>query len=52
MTTFRRAALAVAIASLTATASHAEVLEEVTVTAQKREQSIQDVGISDRKSVV
>ncbi|MBK6660457.1 MAG: Plug domain-containing protein [Proteobacteria bacterium] len=46
MATFQRAALAAAIASLTATAAHAEVLEEVTVTAQKREQSAQDVGIA------
>ncbi len=46
MATFQRAALAAAIATLTAGASHAEVLEEVTVTAQKREQSVQDVGIS------
>ena len=46
MTTFRRVALGVAFASLTTLAAHAEVLEEVTVTAQKREQSIQDVGIA------
>ncbi len=46
MVTFQRAALAAAIASLSAAGSHAEVLEEVTVTAQKREQSVQDVGIS------
>lgn len=46
MATFQRAALAAAIASLTAAAAHAEVLEEVTVTAQKREQSAQDVGIA------
>ena len=46
MATFQRAALAAAIVSLSSTALQAEVLEEVVVTAQKREQSIQDVGIS------
>ena len=46
MTILRRAALVAMIASLAATTVHAEVLEEVTVTAQKREQSIQDVGIA------
>ncbi|MEP7243245.1 MAG: TonB-dependent receptor [Gammaproteobacteria bacterium] len=38
--------LACAIAATASTAAVADVLEEVTVTAQKREQSIQDVGIS------
>ena len=32
--------------TLVGTAAHAQVLEEIVVTAQKREQSLQDVGIS------
>ena len=46
MASFRKTALAAAIASLATSAAQAEVLEEVVVTAQKREQSIQDVGIA------
>ena len=38
--------LLVLIASALATTVHAQVLEEIVVTAQKREQSIQDVGIA------
>jgi iron complex outermembrane receptor protein len=34
------------IAALLSLAAHAQVLEEIIVTAQKREQSLQDVGIS------
>ncbi|MEM9533133.1 MAG: TonB-dependent receptor [Pseudomonadota bacterium] len=45
-TRLRRSALAVAVGlSIAATAS-GQVLEEVVVTAQKREQNLQDVGIS------
>jgi iron complex outermembrane recepter protein len=43
---FRRGTLASAIALILATPAGAEVLEEVVVTAQKREQNVQDVGIS------
>ncbi|MCP5198627.1 MAG: TonB-dependent receptor [Gammaproteobacteria bacterium] len=47
MAPFKRAGLATAIAAIVAAPSvSAEVLEEVVVTAQKREQSVQDVGIS------
>ncbi len=46
MAQFKRAALAAAIATTCSTPISAEVLEEVVVTAQKREQSSQDVGIS------
>lgn len=46
MATFKRAGLAAGIAAVLAAPLHAQVLEEVVVTAQKREQSIQDVGIS------
>jgi iron complex outermembrane receptor protein len=41
-----RAFLALALCTLTSAAAHAQALEEVTVTAQKREQNMQDVGIS------
>ena len=48
MAPFKRAALslAVAVAIGGGSMARAEVLEEVVVTAQKREQNIQDVGIS------
>jgi iron complex outermembrane receptor protein len=43
----KKTKLATAIAALTLSGiAHANVLEEVTVTAQKREQSVQDVGIA------
>ncbi len=42
---FKTSAVA-ALIGVTAAPVHAEVLEEVVVTAQKREQSLQDVGIS------
>ena len=42
---FKTSAMA-ALIGVTAAPVHAEVLEEVVVTAQKREQSLQDVGIS------
>ena len=49
-TVVRRAPLALAVAAASilasATASADSVLEEITVTAQKREQNLQDVGIS------
>ncbi|MBI2993072.1 MAG: TonB-dependent receptor [Gammaproteobacteria bacterium] len=38
--------LALGVFALAATPLHAQVLEEIIVTAQKREQSVQDVGIS------
>lgn len=38
--------LLVMVVSVMATSAYAQVLEEITVTAQKREQSIQDVGIA------
>lgn len=41
-----RAALALALSTLISATAMAAVLEEVTVTAQKREQSLQDVGIA------
>lgn len=41
-----RCVLAVAVALATSQAASKSVLEEVTVTAQKREQSLQDVGIA------
>ncbi len=46
MAATKRMSLAAAIAALVSNPLGAQVLEEVVVTAQKREQSLQDVGIS------
>jgi len=43
---FKRLGLYIAISSALTPVVHAQVLEEITVTAQRREQSIQEVPIS------
>jgi iron complex outermembrane receptor protein len=43
---FKKAVLAVAITGLPMSGVHAQVLEEVVITAQKREQNLNDVGLS------